>query len=220
MANIVKEVEVDGVKHSITLADDMVGQGLKKDENGAVTLQTSPSSLNGEIGIAMSTATNTLVLQYGTGLKQASSGRLSLNYGTGIKVGDEGDIYVDSENSVVTAEAGRTLSIESNELKIGTDTNPNSPGIFSIIWEGDMKGTELRISTEDAYLYLEDGTVLLGGLTLSTTVKGVHFANKIGDAKNEYGVLNIILREGSDILFQTQDSSGNTYQGSVALSKK
>lgn len=36
MANIVKEVEVAGVKHSITLADNMIGSGLKRDADGGV----------------------------------------------------------------------------------------------------------------------------------------------------------------------------------------
>lgn len=37
---MIKEIEVGGVKHSITLADDMVGQGLVKDENGVVGIKT------------------------------------------------------------------------------------------------------------------------------------------------------------------------------------
>jgi hypothetical protein len=36
MENFIKEVEVDGVNHDITLGDNMVGHGLKKDENGVV----------------------------------------------------------------------------------------------------------------------------------------------------------------------------------------
>jgi hypothetical protein len=36
MENFIKEVEVNGVNHDITLGDNMVGHGLKKDENGVV----------------------------------------------------------------------------------------------------------------------------------------------------------------------------------------
>ena len=36
---MIKEIKVGGVKHSITLADDMVGRGLKKDENGTVYIK-------------------------------------------------------------------------------------------------------------------------------------------------------------------------------------
>lgn len=46
MEKIVKEVEIAGVKHSITLADDMVGQGLVKDENGVVSIKT-PKVISG-----------------------------------------------------------------------------------------------------------------------------------------------------------------------------
>lgn len=35
---MIKEIEVGGVKHSITLADDMVGSGLQKDTGGCVSL--------------------------------------------------------------------------------------------------------------------------------------------------------------------------------------
>lgn len=38
---MIKEIEVGGVKHSITLADDMVGDGLKKRENGFVDIKTA-----------------------------------------------------------------------------------------------------------------------------------------------------------------------------------
>lgn len=38
MKNFIKEIEVNGVNHNITLGDDMVGSGLKKDENGVVNL--------------------------------------------------------------------------------------------------------------------------------------------------------------------------------------
>lgn len=36
---MIKEIEVGGVKHSITLADDMVGTGLGKGGNGAVYIK-------------------------------------------------------------------------------------------------------------------------------------------------------------------------------------
>ena len=45
MENFIKEVEVDGVSHSITLGDNMVGPGLKKDENGVVSLDINEEKL-------------------------------------------------------------------------------------------------------------------------------------------------------------------------------
>lgn len=45
MENFIKEVEVDGVSHSITLGDNMVGSGLKKDENGVVSLDINEEKL-------------------------------------------------------------------------------------------------------------------------------------------------------------------------------
>lgn len=45
---MIKEIEVGGVKHSITLADDMVGQGLMKDENGVVSVDVENLEINEE----------------------------------------------------------------------------------------------------------------------------------------------------------------------------
>lgn len=38
---MIKEIEVGGVKHSITLADDMIGSGLNRDANGSVSVNVS-----------------------------------------------------------------------------------------------------------------------------------------------------------------------------------
>lgn len=45
---MIKEIEVGGVKHSITLADDMVGQGLKRGENGVVSVDVENLEINEE----------------------------------------------------------------------------------------------------------------------------------------------------------------------------
>ena len=38
---MIKEIEVDGVKHGVTLADEAVGQGLKKDKNGTISVDVN-----------------------------------------------------------------------------------------------------------------------------------------------------------------------------------
>lgn len=42
---MIKDIEVNGVPYSITLSDDMVGPGLKKDENGVVSLDINEEKL-------------------------------------------------------------------------------------------------------------------------------------------------------------------------------
>lgn len=216
---MVKEIEVDGVKHGITLADSMVGQGLKKDENGAVTLQLAPFGSNSEVPLTLST-NGTLVLKYGPGLQQRD-GYLSLRYGTGINIGPDGSIFVNSKggSDSVIIEGGRALLIGTNILQIGTENAFGGRGVFSVLWEEGMKDIELRISSEEAGVYSGDGTLLLGGLTLSSEISGL-YVSKDSVVTDGSGVLNIVLRPGSDILFNFKDDSGDTYQGSVALSKK
>lgn len=50
---MIKEIKVGGVKHSITLADDMVGGGLQKDSSGLVSLNVfnKPNNLNLSTGL-------------------------------------------------------------------------------------------------------------------------------------------------------------------------
>lgn len=220
MDKIVKEVEIAGVKHSITLADDMVGQGLKKDENGVVNLRLGSPLSKDVVPVEMS-HDDFLVLKYGTGLTQRD-GFLTLNYGTGIQVDNAGTIWVNSNggHNDVSIDAGRSLYLGSQTFQIGTDANIQSNGIFNIKWEPSMNGIELRISSESAGIYLNDGSLVLGGLTLSSKIKGLRVSHTIDDVNPNSGFLNIILREGSDILFVTKDRLGNIYQGSVALTKK
>lgn len=45
---MIKEIEIGGVKHGITLADDMVGRGLMKDENGVVSVDVENLGINEE----------------------------------------------------------------------------------------------------------------------------------------------------------------------------
>lgn len=83
---MIKEIEVGGVKHSITLADDMVGQGLVKDEKGVVGLKILEENRNLAImtglmftGGALCLSRDLVASQLaGTGL-EASGGKLSLS---------------------------------------------------------------------------------------------------------------------------------------------
>lgn len=71
---MIKEIEVGGVKHSITLADDMIGSGLKRDDGNRIAINFG-SGLTISSEHALEVNTENIV---GPGLL-ASGGKISLS---------------------------------------------------------------------------------------------------------------------------------------------
>ena len=131
---MIKEIEVGGVKHSITLADDMIGSGLKRDADGAIgvflshglklstgldrTIEVDVSSLCGSglvvDGRKLSVDISTLA---GSGLV-ASGGKLNVVGGGGSV--DAGSLAGSGLRSIEDNKLALALS-ESNLLKFGPE---------------------------------------------------------------------------------------------------
>ena len=109
---MIKEIEVGGVKHSITLADDMVGSGLQKDSGGLVSLNVFNKS-------------NALNLS--TGLTFTSEGELCLNMekvagelaGSGLTV-QGGRLIASGEIVDVNTICGTGLDVGDGKLTLST----------------------------------------------------------------------------------------------------
>lgn len=71
---MIKEIEVGGVKHSITLADDMIGSGLKRVDGDKIVINFG-AGLKMSSGNALEVNTNNIV---GSGLF-AEGGKISLS---------------------------------------------------------------------------------------------------------------------------------------------
>lgn len=118
---MIKEIEVGSVKHSITIADDMVGQGLKKEENGAVKidaekvvdasagLETKDNVIKLKINKQSFefNSDGTVTLKFNSSLALTQNG-LGVNAGYGLKI-ESGGLEIDPSvlvggNSVIKVE--------------------------------------------------------------------------------------------------------------------
>lgn len=113
---MIKEIEVGGVKHGIALADDMVGQGLVKEENGAISVDVN--------GLVLLTEEN--LLAGDTLTKDPESGNIEII--TGAAVIESNTPFVpfakgEGKKLGVALDDGFMNESGALGLKLGTETN-------------------------------------------------------------------------------------------------
>ena len=137
---MIKEIEVGGVKHGVTLADEAVGDGLKRGDKG-------------ELSVAVS-----------SGIAIDGEHRVALKYGTGLKIGGDGTVFVEntgggsSGESMIKVEEGigdGKLIIGTSGIAIGTDPILSKRNQFSIVKE-DYEGNNIRLRVGSKILAVND----------------------------------------------------------------
>lgn len=130
---MIKEIEVGGVKHSITLADDMIGHGLSGVSGRVDVLlcETIPTNYNAYMtGISFDTGGRGLVLNKhtiasslsGSGLTVVD-GKLTLSGGSSVNLASTGALFKVYDGICISGPdlAGSGLFSETNFSQIGVN---------------------------------------------------------------------------------------------------
>lgn len=173
---MIKEIEVGGVKHCITLADDMVGKGLKKAENGAISVDVDNLDINEE----------KLVKTTWAELK-ALRDEAKLNAGTFYRITD----YVTTTTQSQTKSANHPFDV----IVLALSENTLSEDAKAALHEGDTYFADSDLSAWELKYCLDNDRTRFSWAD-ETNGKGVIY-RMIDEKRNDcpYDFKNILFRK-------------------------
>lgn len=126
---MIKEIEVGGVKHSITLADDMVGSGLTRSGSGAVCLNLPIMPVGDKLVTGLVLESGQLCIQ-----KYTLSSSIARS---GLAVDELGNLFVDMPKF-----AGSGLLFMNGKLMVSGKDLGTDAGLISGIARGLLAGSD------------------------------------------------------------------------------
>lgn len=183
---MIKEINVNGENHGITLADDMIGDGLVRGDNGKIDVATVMSLSSDYVSLASESGVLGINISTREGLSLNDSSYLKVKISTGLLFSDEGEIFVDKKILNINIGTGLTMDPEGAVIiNVGTGLSlyPDGKLVVDELAEYKLSLEAPLVQGTDDLVRLQYGT---GLITVDNKLVAEGEKNYINSVSNEF----------------------------------